>query len=271
MRLNYNYFKWPLKVHTIIAGALWLFIGIVAFFYSIPGQHLVAWTDHTWQLAAQKTGRHLKQVEVNWLTPSHYTKTEEILKIIQVKQGDAMANVDLNKIQEKIEKLPWVRTAIVERYWPNALKITIEEKLPLALWQNNRRYHPLDDQAQIIDTTRQLPADLLLVVGPDAPKHLIALIKNLEQVPEIYQYVRAAVRVGERRWNLKLFDAEKGLEVLLPETNILTALKRLDDHNKKEKLIKRKVAAIDLRTKDKVILKPLASEPEKPKQKASKK
>ena len=141
--------------------------------------------------------------------------------------------------------------------------------MPLALWQNNRKYHPLDERAEIIDTTKQLPADLLLVVGPDAPKHLIPLIKDLEQVPDIYQYVRAAVRVGERRWNLKLFNAEKGVEVLLPETNILSALRRLDAHNKQEKLIKRQIAAIDLRTADKVVLKPLTAS--KTPQKAKKK
>ena len=267
MRLKYNYFKWSLKIRGIIAASLWLCIGIIAFFCSSTGHQFVNWTKECGNLAYQKTGRQLKQIDVTWLTPTHYTKTEEILKTIQVHQGDPMDQIPLAQMQKTIEDLPWVRTAIVERYWPDTLKITINEKMPLALWQNSRQYHPLDEQAHVINTTKQLPADLLLVVGPDAPKHLIPLIQDLEQVPEIYQYVRAAVRVGERRWNLKLFNAEKGLEVLLPETNVLAALQRLDNHNKQEKLIKRKLALIDLRTKDKVILKPI----EKTKQKAQKK
>ncbi len=263
MRLKYNYFKWSIKIRTMIAMSVWCFIAVVAFFCSATGHHFIDWTKKCTDIAYQKTERHLRQVEVNWLTPSHYTKTEEILKTIHIKQGDSMAQIHLKELQTKLEKLPWVRTAIVERYWPDTIKITIKEKMPLALWQNSRKYHPLDDHAQIINTTNQLPADLLLVVGPDAPKHLIPLIQDLEKVPDIYQYVRAAVRIGERRWNLKLFNAEKGLEVLLPETNVLAALQRLDNHNKQEKLIKRKIAAIDLRTKDKVIIKPI--EPPKPK------
>lgn len=267
MRLKYNYFKWSIKTRGIIAISLWCFIGIVAFFCSLAGHRFVDWTKDCIDIAYQKTGRNLKQVEVNWLTPTHYTKTDEILKTIHIKQGEAMDQIHLSDLQTKIEQLPWVRTAVVERYWPDTIKITIEEKMPLALWQNSRKYHPLDDQAQIIDTTNQLPADLLLVVGPDAPKHLIPLIQDLEKVPEIYQYVRAAVRVGERRWNLKLFNAEKGLEIMLPETNVLAALQRLDSHNKQEKLIKRKIAAIDLRTKDKVILKPIETQKPKAKKK----
>ena len=265
MRLNCNCFKWSLKTRAIIAGAVWCCIAVIAFFCSKPGEQFTNWTKESLTIAAQKAHRNLRQVEVIWLNQTHYTKTEEILKTIGIKKGDPMAEIQLKDLQEKIEQMPWVRTAIVERYWPDTIKITLEEKTPLALWQNNRQYHPLDDKAEIINTSKQLPADLLLVVGPDAPEHLISLIRDLEQVPDIYQYVRAAVRVGERRWNLKLFNAEKGLDVLLPETNVLSALKRLDTHNKQEKLIKRQIAAIDLRTKGKVALKPLAASKEKQK------
>lgn len=265
MRLNYNYFKWSFKLRSLIAGGIWLFIFIIAFFCSETGHQFTNWTKKTFEIATLKAERTLKQVEINWVKDTHYTKTEEILKVIEVAQGTEMSKIQLDELHQKIEKLPWVKYAIVERYWPNILKITIDEKMPLALWQNNRKYHPLDEQAEIINTTKQLPADLLLVVGPDAPKHLIPLIQDLEQVPDVYQYVRAAVRVGDRRWNLKLFNAETGLEILLPESNVLEALQRLDNHNKKDKLIKRQLVAIDLRTKDKVILKPIPDVKTKPK------
>ena len=269
MRLKLNCFKWPLKIRLCIAGGLWVIIMIIAFFCSSIGHQLVDWSKNKADIAAQKADYRLKQIEVNWQEDIHYTKTEDILKTINLKQGESMSAVHLSELKEKLETLPWIRSAIIERYWPNTLKITITEKMPLALWQNNHKYHPLDERAEVINTSNQLPADLLLVVGPDAPKNLISLVQDLEQVPNIYQYVRAAVRVGERRWNLKLFDAEKGLEVLLPETDVLGALKRLDEHNKKEKLIKRQIAAIDLRTNDKVILKPIPAPQQKPK--ASKK
>ena len=259
MRLKEKIFKLSIKTRLLIGAVLWILIALIAFFHSETGHRFTGWLGHNADVAFEKTGLYVKQIEVNWLTPIHYTKTEEILKTIQIKRGDKMSTIHLQDLREKLEKLPWIRSVIIERYYPDILKITIEEKMPLALWQNNKKYRPLDDRAEPINTTKQLPADLLLVVGADAPKHLISLIKDLEQVPDIYQYVRAAIRVGERRWNLKLFNAEKGLEILLPEQNVLAALQRLDNHNKTEKLIRRQVAAIDLRTDGKVFLKPIQS------------
>ena len=265
MRLKIKNFSLPVKTRLWIAAVLWLFIGGVAFFYSKPGQNLVEWVQRAWAEVSEKSGRNLKQIKVVWRDDVHYTKEGEILKAIGFAPGDSMGQISLSAVQEKIEKLPWVRTAVIERYWPNTLKITIEEKIPLAIWQHNRTYHPLDERAEIIDTTKLLPADVLLVVGPDAPKHLLSLLRDLEQVPDIYQYVRAAVRVHERRWNLKLFNAETGLEILLPESGVLKALKRLDARNKKDKLVKRQIALIDLRSEEKVVFKPITAEKEKKK------
>ena len=265
MRLKFKNFSLPVKTRLWIAAALWLVVGVIAFFYTKPGQEIVDWTQKTWAAAGEKTGRRLKQPVIVWQDEIHYTKEGEVLKAIGFSAGDSMAQISLTEVQRKIEKLPWIRSAIVERYWPNTLKITIEEKIPLAIWQHNRTYHPLDERAEIIDTTKLLPADLLLIVGPDAPKHLLSLLRDLEQVPEIYQYVRAAVRVHERRWNLRLFNAETGLEVILPESGVLKALKRLDDYNKKDKLMKRQIASIDMRSGEKIVFKPMTQTKEKKK------
>ena len=257
MRLNKKMVQFSLKSRAWTALGVWCVVGIIAFFCSATGHQLTQWTKDVAGIATQKAHRQLAQVSVVWKQDMHYTKTEEILKTINLNQGMNMSDIDLDDIRIRVEKLPWVRSAVVESFWPNNLKITIEEKMPLALWQNNKKYHPLDEFANVISTTKHPPADLLLVVGPDAPQHLLALLKELEQVPEINQYVRSAFRVGGRRWNLKLFDAEKGVVVLLPEKNIHEALLRLDAHNKKEKFIKRRFASIDLRTSEKVIVKPL--------------
>ncbi len=265
MRLKCNIFKWTLKKRLFLSGIVWVFISIIAFIKSDVGISFIGWIQNKAHVAVEKAHFDLAQVKVIWRTEAHYTKTEEVLKVIGIRQGMKMSEIDLNHIKENIEHLPWVRSVIVERLLPNNLRLTIEEKTPLALWQNNKKYKPLDEDAAVIETSQKLPADLLLVVGKDAPKHLLSLLKDLEAVPEIYQYVRAAVRINDRRWNLRLFNAEKGVEVILPETNIAEALNRLDEHNKKEKLIKRQIAAIDLREGGKVILKPLETSTKKQK------
>lgn len=43
---------------------------------------------------------------------------------------------DLNSVQSNLEKLPWIAKADVQRKWPNRLQISLTERTPLAIWQD---------------------------------------------------------------------------------------------------------------------------------------
>ncbi|HLU79119.1 MAG TPA: cell division protein FtsQ/DivIB [Burkholderiaceae bacterium] len=46
--------------------------------------------------------------------------------------------IDLDQTRQLIETTPWVRRARVQRVWPNALTIYVEEHQPLALWNEGQ-------------------------------------------------------------------------------------------------------------------------------------
>ena len=165
-------------------------------------------------------------------------------------------SVSLSKTRQDLLNLPWIKEASVERHLPDTLVIRITEKTPVALWQNNQTYQPLDERGKPIKDDKQLPADLILVVGADAPEHTLSLLAALEQVPHLNALVRSAVRVEKRRWNVYLMNAENGLEIMLPETGFDLALKRLEHQDEKENLLKKNLQAIDMRLKDRIILHP---------------
>ena len=124
------------------------------------------------------------------------------------------------------------------------------------MWQNNQNYQPLDEMGKPIQDDKLLPADLILVVGSDAPENTLSLLAALEHVPTINALVRSAVRIEKRRWNLHLSDPEIGLEIMLPETGFDKALKRLERQDEKENLLKKNLQAIDMRLDDRIILHP---------------
>jgi cell division protein FtsQ len=64
----------------------------------------------------------------------------------------------------------------------------------------------------------------------------------------------AAVRVGERRWDVHL---EPDVIARLPEKDIDDALKRLSDLITDKKILERNVAAIDLRLPDRLVIEPV--------------
>ena len=64
--------------------------------------------------------------------------------------------------------------------------------------------------------------------------------------------MKAAVRVGERRWNLRL---DNGVEVRLPEEGAEAALAELVRLAREQDILSRDIKAIDLRFPDRLIVK----------------
>jgi len=63
--------------------------------------------------------------------------------------------------------------------------------------------------------------------------------------------VKAAVRVGGRRWNLRL---EGDIDVRLPEDNAAAAWTRLAEYEKTHQVLERDVRILDLRLPDRLIV-----------------
>jgi cell division protein FtsQ len=100
---------------------------------------------------------------------------------------------------------------------------------------------------------------LLQVVGEGADKAAAALIAMLDGEPDLEKRVTAAVRVGERRWNLAF---EGGITVELPEENAAEAWAHLAEIERDHALLARDVVMVDLRLADRVVVTP-AAEPAK--------
>jgi cell division protein FtsQ len=90
---------------------------------------------------------------------------------------------------------------------------------------------------------------LPLVVGGGAQARAKEFLALLEPYPTLRDFVRAAVLVGERRWNLRL---KNGIDVELPESGAATALAQLVALDREKNLITRDIAVIDLRLPDRV-------------------
>ncbi|NBC31544.1 MAG: FtsQ-type POTRA domain-containing protein [Alphaproteobacteria bacterium] len=200
------------------------------------------------------------RVEEVLVTGRRASDPAALLAALGTERGDPILAVDLGAGRAALLALPWVEEASIRRRLPDTLLIRMEERRPLALWQNARRLHLLDTAGAVVPVDDLSPYRTLpLVVGPDAPGHARALLAVLETVPGLAARVSAAVRVGERRWDLHL---DNGVRVHLPEEEIGPALRRLADMQQQADLIDRDIRAIDLRLGDRVVIRqaPAAAE-----------
>ncbi len=90
---------------------------------------------------------------------------------------------------------------------------------------------------------------LPLVVGKGAATRAKDFLDLLARYPQVRDVVKAAVFVGERRWNLRLAN---GLDVRLPETEVEKALAMLTRFDKEDRLFSRDITAIDMRLPDRL-------------------
>ena len=94
-------------------------------------------------------------------------------------------------------------------------------------------------------------SDLIILVGDDAPKAAPAFLEMLSSEPALRSHVVAAVRVGRRRWNLRL---DSGIDVELPEDNVGAAWHQLAQLDRTDGLLKRDILKVDLRLPDRLVL-----------------
>ena len=227
------------------------------FFYVSPwGQAIRGYVKSGWNYIVDKADWHVDAEKNIWVVGHKRTDKEDVLKALNIQLNQKMNTIDLDEKRQALEKLPWIKRVVIERKLPNQLVITVWEKTPIARWQNQGKYYLLDEDGQPVQDKQYLSEDLILVVGSDAPEHIIQLLAALDKVPDISTRVRSAQRIENRRWNLRLMDAEKGLEILLPQTDIEQALVRLDKQNKKDKLLKKDIESIDIRLSDRIIVHP---------------
>ncbi len=79
----------------------------------------------------------------------------------------------------------------------------------------------------------------------------LAVLLLLTYEPAVSRQLRAAVWVGQRRWNLVL---NNGVEIWLPEEDAVAALQQLAKLDGQHKLLSREFGVVDLRLPDKLYL-----------------
>ena len=238
------------KIKIGIAALICIGLGAGVFFIRPYLKTVQEAMQASYHRMIEKANLTLEQITVEGRNRIGLDELNEALS--GVIRGMPIFDISLTDIQKKLKDLPWVKTVVVERHLPSILYIKIIEKEPIAVWQNNKKYLPLDEEAHPIqDSETHLPDNLLLVVGQDAPIHTPALLKALNNYPDIREKVRSAVRIGQRRWNLNLNEVD-GITVKLPEADIEGALSRLNLAIERDKILKRDLQLIDLRPTERI-------------------
>ena len=137
---------------------------------------------------------------------------------------------------------------------PNRLEIDIAEREPFAVWQRDGNYYVIDREGAAIASFQasRFP-HLMLVSGEGAQESVSQLVNQLEAWPELQSKIRAAARVGKRRWTLYFAG---GRQALLPEKQVEQAIASLTDLDARFGVLTSGIEQVDLRLAGSVVMVP---------------
>jgi cell division protein FtsQ len=234
----------------MLLACLCLALGLAAIHSAEPGGALARAKEQALAMLGLTRLRVINiRIEGRANTPEPLLRTS-----LGVRVGDPILGFSISQAEHRIESLSWVQSATIERRLPDTIVVRLQERRPFAVWQDNGKFVLIDRNGQTV--TNENVADfryLPLVVGPGAPEGAATLIDALNDHPRVKAHVVAAVRVGERRWNLQM---KAGENVLLPEGHETAALGRLAQLEDTHKLLERPLQRIDLRLPNMLVLHP---------------
>lgn len=177
---------------------------------------------------------------------------KHVLEAIGIDEGSSLIGFDAVRAHKQLSELDWVISATVQRLFPNKLHITVVERRPYAIWQENKRFHVIDHTGQVMSKLSPKKwSHLPVVAGEGAQQAAAELVNQLEEHSSLRLLVRAAARVADRRWTLYLAN---GIKVMLPARGVPEALQRLADLESGQGILGRDIASIDLRLTDRIAL-----------------
>lgn len=232
-----------------VAATLLLLLGSAGFGV-VKGGHLEAFTSalsDTRNAMANSAGFRITTVAING---RKQLTQDEVLAIGGVSGRSSLLFLDAAVVRDKLKANPWIADATVLKLYPGRLQIDIVERTAFALWQRDGRISVIADDGAVLEPylSHSFVA-LPLVVGKGAETRARDFLALLARYPQVRTLTKAAVFVGERRWNLRLKD---GLDIRLPENDVGNALAALSRLDKEEQLFSRDIVAIDMRLPDRL-------------------
>jgi len=209
-------------------------------FYGLPGQ------------IAGFFGYAAQEIHISGLESQ---QPETVLKAIGVTPDGPLFGFNPQRAKKLLENIDWVEHATLRRVHPNRLEIDLVERVPFAIWQRSGARYVIDKTGSALSTLSAKDyGNLLVVTGEGAQSAAVDLVNHMEGHTALKSRVRAAARVGQRRWTLYL---DSGLRIALAQDDIAGSLVRLMDLVNRENVLERAVGMIDLRSPERTVFLPL--------------
>jgi len=187
---------------------------------------------------AWKTSLKVRRVDVRG---NRLVQTNEVLQLAHVPQNALLYTADLTAIEQNVMSHHYVRDAVVERDLPSTLRITVRERIPIAIVNRGEPLY-LDEEGVVLPRTiaRHLldlpvisgvPGSVTLplgsrVKGSDVAEALRVLVALRILNKELYHNISEVHLRGNG--DVVMYAAERGVPILFGQGGVAPKLVRLE-------------------------------------------
>lgn len=206
---------------------------------------ILAEPANIWKLADRALARLGLVAAETTVAGYHNLPVEDIYDALKLDPAGSLLAYDTEAARHRIEELPWISSALVERVLPDKLHVTVAERKPYAVWQDHQLLFLVDEDGRALEPVAPGEhQDLPRIIGADAAVNAKDLFTELRKHPEVAKRFRSASRLASGRWTI---DLTTGQRLLLPAEGIGIAIAKAEQLHKDARLFDRAVREIDLR------------------------
>ncbi len=161
-----------------------------------------------YRAVASATFFQVRSVEVQGAARTASDEVQALIRHQAEKTG--VWNADLTSLTTSVERMPWVRTAVVSRVLPDGIRVRISERVPRVVVRTAAgRFRWADEEAVLLGEmvpTDQIPAFFLRGLGEEDSE--TARVENRERVEKFLELQRDwdAAGLSERVSEVNVFD-----------------------------------------------------------------
>ncbi|MFL0801746.1 MAG: cell division protein FtsQ/DivIB [Agarilytica sp.] len=146
-----------------------------------------------------------------------FVSKASLQQLISSRLNGSFVDLNLHDVKTAIEVNPWIDSVLIERIWPDSLKLKIEEHTPIARWNDNGFINREGELVKVV--SNQILADLPLLSGLEV--NTDELTKNYVFFSELLK--RSGLRIdglsvdSVLSWSIQL---DQGFELILGSDDI---------------------------------------------------
>lgn len=169
---------------------------------------LLAWGVGAWMLS--QSWFAMRTIDV--VSPVRHVSETQVRLVAERHVRGTFFTVDLDRVRDALEKLPWVREAQVARRWPDTLVVSLSEHVPLARWNEDAL---VDQHGEVFAAASN--QDLPRFSGPDDSSVEVTRAWQRFQttLAPLGHSIRELHLSSRRAWQLRL---DNGMQIVLGRT-----------------------------------------------------